>query len=60
MAQIICIADVYDALTTTRSYKPAYPPAEALSRMAEVPHWWRPDVYQAFLSAVGQPDIVRR
>jgi putative nucleotidyltransferase with HDIG domain len=59
MAQIICIADVYDALTTTRSYKPAYPPAEALSRMAEVPHWWRPDVYQAFLSAVGQPDIER-
>jgi putative nucleotidyltransferase with HDIG domain len=59
-AQIICIVDVYDALTTTRSYKPAYMPAEALDRMAEVTRWWRTDVYQAFLEAVGGPEIRRR
>lgn len=59
-AQIICIVDVYDALTTTRSYKPAYTPTEALERMAEVPHWWRPDVYEAFLEAVGRPEVRRR
>jgi len=58
-AQIICIVDVYDALTTTRSYKPAFTPVEALARMAEVPHWWRPDVYAAFLEAVGRPEVHR-
>jgi HD-GYP domain-containing protein (c-di-GMP phosphodiesterase class II) len=58
-AQIICIVDVYDALTTIRSYKPACTPAEALARMALVPQWWRPDVYQAFLEAVGQPEVRR-
>lgn len=59
-AQVICIVDVYDALTTTRSYKPAYTLAEALDRMAEVPQWWRPDVYQAFLEAVGRPEARRQ
>jgi putative nucleotidyltransferase with HDIG domain len=58
-AQIICIVDVYDALTTNRSYKPAYSPAEALGRMAVVPQWWRPDVYRAFLEAVGEPEVRR-
>jgi len=58
-AQIICIVDVYDALTTIRSYKPACTPAEALARMAQVPQWWHPDVYQAFLEAVGQPEVRR-
>ncbi len=56
-AQIICIVDVYDALTTMRSYKPACTPMEALARMAQVPHWWRPDVYEAFLEAVGQAEV---
>jgi putative nucleotidyltransferase with HDIG domain len=58
-AQIICIVDVYDALTTTRPYKPALSPAEALACMADVPHWWRADVYQAFLRAVGEPEVER-
>jgi putative nucleotidyltransferase with HDIG domain len=58
-AQVICIVDVYDALTTTRSYKPAYTPAEALERMAEVTRWWRPDVYRSFLEAVGDPEARR-
>ena len=40
-AQIICIVDVYDALTTTRSYRPAMSQAEALARMAESKQWWR-------------------
>ena len=53
-AQIICIVDVYDALTTTRSYRAALSHGEALGRMEESRHWWRPDVYDAFLQSVGR------
>jgi putative nucleotidyltransferase with HDIG domain len=52
-AQIICIVDVYDALTTTRSYRKALDKGEALRRMRESKHWWRPDVYDAFMRTVG-------
>jgi putative nucleotidyltransferase with HDIG domain len=48
-AQIICIVDVYDALTTTRSYRPALSATEALRQIGECRSWWRPDVYQAFM-----------
>jgi putative nucleotidyltransferase with HDIG domain len=52
-AQVICIVDVYDALTTTRSYRKALDKSEALRRMRESKHWWRPDVYDAFMRTVG-------
>jgi putative nucleotidyltransferase with HDIG domain len=51
-AQIICIVDVYDALTTTRSYRPAMSTVEAISKMEECRHWWRLDVYRAFGEAI--------
>ncbi|MGH7508389.1 MAG: HD domain-containing phosphohydrolase [Gemmatimonadales bacterium] len=51
-AQLICVVDVYDALTTTRSYRPAMTKAEALATMEDCRHWWRPDVFGAFLRAV--------
>ena len=53
-AQIICIVDVYDALTTTRSYRAAMSPAEALAHMKEHRSWWRPDVYNAFVRSVAR------
>jgi putative nucleotidyltransferase with HDIG domain len=53
-AQIICIVDVYDALTTTRSYRAAMTREEALPIMEESRHWWRGDVYEAFLEAIGR------
>ncbi|MBA3443426.1 MAG: tetratricopeptide repeat protein [Gemmatimonadales bacterium] len=51
-AQIICIVDVFDALTTTRSYRPAMSHGEALVKIEESRGWWRPDVYQAFIRSV--------
>ena len=47
-AMIIGIVDVYDALTTTRSYRPAMSAEVALAEMARCRHWWRADVYEAF------------
>jgi putative nucleotidyltransferase with HDIG domain len=52
-AQVICIVDVYDALTTTRSYRAAMGQAEAVAHMHESRQWWRPDVYEAFCGTVG-------
>jgi putative nucleotidyltransferase with HDIG domain len=52
-AQIIGIVDVYDALVTTRSYRPAMTHAQALAEMGQCRAWWRPAVYDAFLRAMG-------
>ncbi len=52
-AQIICIVDVYDALTTTRSYRPALSHAEAMKQITASRTWWRPDVYEAFVRVAG-------
>jgi putative nucleotidyltransferase with HDIG domain len=53
-AQIIGIADVYDALTTARSYRSALPRAKALAELERCRHWWWPEVYEAFVRSVGQ------
>lgn len=52
-AQIIGIVDVFDAVTTTRSYRGAMDRATALAEMARCQRHWREDVYAAFLAAVG-------
>lgn len=52
--QIICIADVYDALTTTRSYRPALSHVAAIEEMLACQRWWRPDVFEAFMATVGR------
>jgi putative nucleotidyltransferase with HDIG domain len=46
-AQIIGIVDVYDALTSTRSYRAAMSIEDALVEMKKCKTWWRPDVYEA-------------
>jgi HD-GYP domain-containing protein (c-di-GMP phosphodiesterase class II) len=48
---------VYDALTTTRSYRKALDKSEALRRMRESKSWWRPDVYEAFMRTVESADV---
>jgi len=54
-AQIVGIVDVYDALTTTRPYRPAFPREAALATMAGCPTLWSGAVYRAFLASLARP-----
>ncbi len=56
-AQIVGIVDVYDALTTTRSYRGAMSPQQALAEITRCRNSWSPAVYQAFMTAVGEPAL---
>ncbi|HZS61087.1 MAG TPA: HD domain-containing phosphohydrolase [Gemmatimonadaceae bacterium] len=51
-AQIIGIVDMYDALTTTRSYRAAMTHADALAEIQKCARWWRADVVSAFLETI--------
>lgn len=50
-AQVVCIADVYDALTTSRSYKAALSLEGAMLTMSQSRHWWSDEVFAAFVRA---------
>ena len=52
-AQIVGIADVYDALTTTRAYRAAVSPERAVAEIIRCRGWWSEGVFEAFLRAVG-------
>ena len=52
-AQVIGIVDVWDALTTDRSYRKAMTHDAALEQMAQCRGWWRSSVYEAFMATVG-------
>ena len=54
-AKVLQVVDVYDALTTARSYKPAMPPDTAIEQLhVEAQRgWWDSDVVGAFTSLVG-------
>jgi putative nucleotidyltransferase with HDIG domain len=47
-AQIVGIVDVYDALTTARSYRPAVSHEAAMLEIEKCRGWWAPAVYAAF------------
>ena len=49
-AQIVGIVDVYDALTTTRSYRPALSQEAALAEIERCRDRWSELVYDAFLT----------
>jgi putative nucleotidyltransferase with HDIG domain len=53
-AQILCAADVFDALTSTRSYRTAMTTARAMEVMGETRHHWRADVFEALERAVAE------
>jgi len=48
-ARILCIADAFDALTTDRSYRPAFPTEQALNIMqSEAGRVFDPDMFEVF------------
>lgn len=60
-ARILCVADVYDALTTTRSYRPALPRQEALRIMErEAGQKLDPELFRTFRELVtGEEDEMK-
>jgi putative nucleotidyltransferase with HDIG domain len=53
IARILCIADVYDALTTDRSYRSAFPREEALAIMArEAGRMIDPQLFEVFKAVI--------
>jgi putative nucleotidyltransferase with HDIG domain len=51
-AQIISIADTFDAMTTKRSYRNALSHDQALVELEACRHCWSPKVYEAFLASI--------
>ena len=58
-AQIVGIAEVYDALTASRQGQAAPSRDSALGRMIACRAWWSEPVFDAFLQAVAQPSAPR-
>ena len=54
-ARMLCVADVYDALTTHRPYRPAFSAADALAAMrADRGRVFDPDILDRFAAIVEQ------
>ncbi|MGQ0539770.1 MAG: HD domain-containing phosphohydrolase, partial [Gemmatimonadaceae bacterium] len=51
-AQVICVVDVFDALTTTRSYRGAMPWPVAMEEMRNSKRFWEPAIFDAFMSSI--------
>jgi HD-GYP domain-containing protein (c-di-GMP phosphodiesterase class II) len=53
-ARIFAVADVYEALTSNRPYRPAWPKSEAVSYIRQqIARHFDPDVVDTFLGVVG-------
>ena len=60
VARIFSVADVYDALTTVRPYKPAYSHEQAIEMMREERgQRFDPQVFDAFLGVAGKFNDIR-
>lgn len=60
LAQILQLADIYDALTSRRSYKSAYAADEAVAVMQKEAsmNWRDPELVSVFVEMVRQPNFV--
>ena len=59
-ARILCVADVYDALTTTRSYRPGLTHARAAEIMRSSAGQFDPQLLETFLNWAETADIPGR
>ena len=60
-ARIVCIADVFDALTTQRPFRGALTPADALAAMAEeAGAHFDPELFRVFREMINRPAGSRR
>jgi putative nucleotidyltransferase with HDIG domain len=59
-ARILCVADVYDALTTARSYRDSLSHARAVEVMRGSPGQFDPKLLEAFLGWAETPDLPAR
>jgi len=59
-ARILCVADVYDALTTTRSYRPGLTDERAAGIMRESPGQFDPELLDIFLGWAQTANIPGR
>ena len=59
-ARTLQIVDVYDALTTKRSYKRAFSPSEALKMMKEevARGWWDSDIFGQFERLIANSEAI--
>jgi putative nucleotidyltransferase with HDIG domain len=55
-ARILCVADVYDALTSTRSYRGRMTPPQAARAMRSSRGQFDPQLLETFLSWAGETD----
>ena len=56
-ARILCVADVYDALTTARSYRDSMSHARAATEMRTSHGQFDPELLEAFLSWAETADV---
>lgn len=59
-ARILCVADVYDALTTARSYRDSLPHARAVEVMRGSPGQFDPRLLDAFLGWAESSEVPAR
>ncbi len=60
LARVLQLADIYDALTSSRSYKSAFQPAHAIEILEEEAQrgWRDPELVSVFREIVRQPDFL--
>lgn len=56
-AQIVCISDVWESITSDRPYRMAFSRENAISIMNDSKAWFGPKVYKAFLSLIERGEL---